>query len=78
MQNDFHAKSAIENKKYPDPLTSVFGRTLQGRVGPGKKGKKTKKKAKRGKMSKLSQVSLKDNVQKDGHSGQEKYHQSWR
>ena len=39
-------------------------------MGPGKKGKKTKKKAKRGKMSKLSQVSLKDNVQKDGHSGQ--------
>ena len=62
----------IENKKYSDPRTSVFGRTLQGRVGPMKKGKKTKKKAKRRKMSKLSQVSLKDTVEKDGHSGQEK------
>ena len=61
----------IENEKYSDPLTSVFGRTLQGRVGPMKKGKKTKK-AKRRKMSKLSQVSLKDTVEKDGHCGQEK------
>ena len=42
----------IENKKYSDPRTSVFGRTLQGRVGPMKKGKKTKK----GKTTKNVQI----------------------
>ena len=36
------------------------------------KREKRQKKAKRRKMSKLSQVSLKDTVEKDGHSGQEK------
>ena len=42
----------IENKKYSDPRTSVFGRTLQGRVGPMKTGKKTKK----GKATKNVQI----------------------
>ena len=42
----------IENKKYSDPRTSVFGRTLQGRVGPMKTGKKTKK----GKTTKNVQI----------------------
>ena len=42
----------IENKEYSDPRTSVFGRTLQGRVGPMKTGKKTKK----GKTTKNVQI----------------------
>ena len=52
MQNDFHAKSTIENKKYRDPLTSVLGSSLQGRGVQWKREKRQKK----GKTTKNVQI----------------------
>ena len=70
-----------ENKRakwFSSKIKNIQTLVRQFSEGPCREGwaqwkrEKRQKKAKRRKMSKLSQVSLKDTVEKDGHSGQEK------
>ena len=70
-----------ENKRakwFSSKIKNIQTLVRQFSEGPCREGwaqwkrEKRQEKAKRRKMSKLSQVSLKDTVEKDGHSGQEK------